>query len=73
MQKIDLLRQVAEQDFIAYLKLKDPEISQDDINSELRIWYRARPGAEHGDAVGRIGDPSRFNHPADISHISGKN
>ena len=64
MQKIDLLRQVAEQDFIAYLKLKNPEISQEEISEELRIWYRARPGAEHGDGVGRIGDPSRFNTPS---------
>jgi len=64
MQKIDLLRQVAEQDFIAYLRLKNPEISHEEINDELRIWYRARPGAEHGDGVGRIGDLSRFNNPA---------
>ncbi len=59
-QRIELLRQVAEQDFIAYLRLKNSDISQEEIETELGFWYRARPGAENGDGVGRVGDLSRF-------------
>lgn len=61
---MELLRQVAEQDFIAYLKVKNPDISETEINQELNFWYQARPGAEFGDGDGRVGDPSRFGRSA---------
>ena len=35
------------------LKRRHPEASDREIDSHLRAWLRERPGAEHGDAVGR--------------------
>ncbi len=54
------LRRLGERAFLYKLREKHPEFSQDQINEELNNWYRIRPGAEHGDGVGRIGDLFRF-------------
>lgn len=35
------------------LKRRHPEASADQIETMLRQWLRERPGAEHGDGVGR--------------------
>jgi len=43
------------------LRRRLPEESEDDIDQRLRAWVRHRPGAEHGDAVGRaVGPRTRF-------------
>jgi hypothetical protein len=34
---------------------RHPGASEDEINVRLREWLHHRPGAEHGDAVGRPG------------------
>ncbi|MCC7309226.1 MAG: hypothetical protein IT173_16820 [Acidobacteria bacterium] len=60
LKQISLLNRSVEQHFIAYLRLKNPNIAEKEIVDEINLWSRARPGAEHGDGVGRIGDPSRF-------------
>lgn len=54
------LRRLGERAFLHKLREKHPDLSQQEINDELTKWYRTRPGAEHGDGVGRIGDISRF-------------
>ena len=36
------------------LKRKHPAAHPDEIQRMLIDWIRARPGAEHGDAVGRV-------------------
>lgn len=38
------------------LRRRNPNVSAADIEKLLLDWVRTRPGAEHGDAVGR---PSR--------------
>lgn len=35
------------------LRRSRPEASEDEIEAALVAWLRTRPGAEHGDAVGR--------------------
>lgn len=35
------------------LKRRHPEASEQEIDDRLRSWLRERPGAEHGDAIGR--------------------
>lgn len=35
------------------LKRRHPAASEREIEDRLRDWMRQRPGAEHGDAVGR--------------------
>ncbi len=43
------------------LRRRFPETSEHDIDLRLRAWVQHRPGAEHGDAVGRSVDPrTRF-------------
>ncbi len=43
------------------LRRRFPDASEEDIDHRLRAWVRHRPGAEHGDAVGRAVDPgTRF-------------
>lgn len=39
----------------ARLKLEHPEATQAAVDEMLRDWLRTRPGAEHGDGVGRPG------------------
>jgi hypothetical protein len=36
------------------LRRADPEASEQDIEARLRVWLLERPGAEHGDAPGRL-------------------
>jgi hypothetical protein len=52
---------LAERAFVFKLKEKNPNITPDEVEAEVAKWYKDRPGAEFGDAVGRIGDPRRFN------------
>jgi hypothetical protein len=35
------------------LRRAHPDASEDEIERRLRTWLRDRPGAEHGDGVGR--------------------
>lgn len=35
------------------LRRAHPEASDEEIERRLRAWVRERPGAEHGDGVGR--------------------
>ena len=35
------------------LRREHPDDSDEDIEKKLRAWLRHRPGAEHGDCVGR--------------------
>jgi hypothetical protein len=39
----------------ARLKLEHPEATNQAIEGMLSDWLRTRPGAEHGDGVGRPG------------------
>jgi hypothetical protein len=55
------LIELSERAFIFKLKKKRPNITEQEIELELRSWYQDRPGAEHGDGVGVPGDPSRFD------------
>jgi len=54
------MQQFAERAFVNKLMKKRPEITQNEIREEVDKWYTDRPGAPFGDAVGRVGDPSRF-------------
>lgn len=36
------------------LRRELPEASDAEIERRLAVWLRTRPGAEHGDAVGRV-------------------
>jgi hypothetical protein len=38
------------------LRREHPEATADEIERRLREWLRDRPGAEHGDGVGRPAD-----------------
>ena len=57
------LQRLAERAFIHKLKENNPELTPEDTIRELNRWYKLRPGAEHGDGVGRVADPSRFDKP----------
>jgi Rv0078B-related antitoxin len=35
------------------LRRRHPDASEEEIESRLRAWMSHRPGAEHGDGVGR--------------------
>ncbi len=37
------------------LRREDPDASEREIAERLNAWLQTRPGAEHGDAVGRPG------------------
>lgn len=37
----------------ASLRREHPAASDEEIDARLRAWVSTRPGAEHGDAVGR--------------------
>jgi len=58
------MRRFGERAFLHKLRRKHPELSQKQINEELTKWYRTRPGSEHGDGVGRVGDLARFEKPS---------
>ena len=55
------LQQLAERAFIFRLIEKNPNLTPEQIEVEVRKWLKERPGAEIGDGEGRIGDISRFN------------
>ncbi len=54
------LRRFGERAFLLKLRQKHPDLTPEQESEELSKWYRIRPGAEFGDGVGRVGDPSRF-------------
>jgi hypothetical protein len=56
---IDLMR-IVERGFIHKLKQRRPEATEQDISEEVARWYMERPGAEHGDSDGVVGDVARF-------------
>ncbi|MFW6012489.1 MAG: hypothetical protein ACOC92_02135 [bacterium] len=37
------------------LRRRNPEATDEEIEEGIRAWLRRRPGAEHGDGVGRPG------------------
>lgn len=39
----------------ATLRRRHPELDEAGIEALLGAWLRQRPGAEHGDGVGRVG------------------
>ncbi|HKJ35325.1 MAG TPA: hypothetical protein VKA36_02050 [Solirubrobacterales bacterium] len=47
---IDLMRQ--------NLRRRHPDESEDEISARLETWLLTRPGADHGDAPGRLRDPA---------------
>jgi len=55
------LVELGERAFIYKLKKKNPLISPMEIEEAVSAWYRDRPGAVLGDAVGIPGDVRRFN------------
>lgn len=36
------------------LRRRDPSATEEEIEEGIREWLRKRPGAEHGDAEGRV-------------------
>lgn len=56
---ISLMR-IMDRAFIHKLRAKRPNITEAEIAEELKRWYMTRPGAEHGDGDGIVGDLSRF-------------
>ena len=56
---IDLMR-IVERGFIHKLKQRRPDVTEQEISEEIRRWYMERPGAEHGDSDGVVGDVKRF-------------
>ena len=36
------------------LRRQDPDATEEQIQERLVAWLQERPGAEHGDAVGRV-------------------
>lgn len=55
------LVELGERAFIYKLKKRRPLISPLELEEAVRSWYRERPGAEQGDAVGVPGDVRRFD------------
>lgn len=47
------LTQLAEQMLRQRLRRTRPELSDEAIEREVDAWYMKRPGAQHGDTVGR--------------------
>lgn len=47
------LTQLAEQMLRQRLRRIRPDLDDDAIEREVDAWYMKRPGAEHGDAIGR--------------------
>jgi hypothetical protein len=41
----------------AALRREHPDADEDEIARRLRAWLATRPGARHGDAVGRLRTP----------------
>ena len=49
LELADLAVQIMRQN----LRRRTPEASQEEIEAALQAWIRTRPGAEHGDCIGR--------------------
>lgn len=49
------LYETAEQMMRQNLRRRNPEATEQEIETGIREWLRRRPGAEHGDGVGRPG------------------
>lgn len=47
------LYQVAEDMMRQNLRRRNPSATEEEIEEGIREWLRKRPGAEHGDGVGR--------------------
>jgi hypothetical protein len=47
------------------LRRAHPEADDQEVEQLLIAWLRVRPGAEHGDGVGRRGTWPRSNHGRD--------
>jgi|688.fasta_scaffold2856617_1 hypothetical protein len=56
---LDLMR-IVERAYVHKLKTRRPDITDEEVALEVKRWYMDRPGAEHGDSDGVIGDISRF-------------
>lgn len=41
------------------LRRERPQLTDAELAAEIRAWLRSRPGAEHGDAIGRPSDRFR--------------
>lgn len=54
------LMEMMDRAFIHKLKVRRPDITEEEIAAELKSRYMTRPGAERGDADGVVGDLSRF-------------
>lgn len=54
------LAELAEQMLRSRVRRKHPEYGDADIERIVDAWYAERPGAEHGDAMGRPIDLERF-------------
>jgi len=54
------LAELAEQMLRSRITRKHPEYGAAEIEHIVDSWYSERPGAEHGDAVGRSVDLGRF-------------
>ncbi len=54
------LQRLAERAFVYKLRKANPYATDEEIENEVCKWYKLRPGAEHGDAEGRLLDPARF-------------
>jgi len=56
LQRMELtfdLYEAAEEIMRQNLRRRNPEASEEEIEEGIREWLRRRPGAEHGDGVGR--------------------
>lgn len=48
------LSETAEQIMRQNLIRRDPDASPTEIQERIQAWYLHRPGAEHGDGVGKV-------------------
>ncbi len=55
MEMVFDLYEMAEQMMRQNLRRRQPEASDQEIEDGIREWLHRRPGAEHGDGVGRPG------------------
>jgi Rv0078B-related antitoxin len=47
------LADLAERMMLQKLRRQHPEATESELDARLQSWMRTRPGAEHGDCVGR--------------------
>lgn len=48
------LAELAEQMVRERLRRAHPEANEDELEEKVLAWLHSRPGAEHGDAVGKV-------------------